>query len=107
VYLKNAVGLLFSGSSPRSLLLLLEARRGEGRGWALAPFLGFESEPYLVTVAVGDSPGFARHIILDVRMGFTNDAAIPYSEANAQWHPLFPHRRQGQGRCPRRPLWSM
>ncbi|APD47272.1 MULTISPECIES: UPF0182 family protein [Synechococcaceae] len=82
VYLKEP-RVLFSGSfTPRSLLLL--RRPVKDRLEALAPFLGFESEPYLVTVAVGDSPGFRseqhQYWMLD---GFTTSRSYPYSEANA------------------------
>ena len=75
--------VLFSGSfTPRSLLLL--RRQVKERLRALAPFLGFESEPYLVTVELKDSPGHRpgqhQYWMLD---GFTTSRSYPYSEANA------------------------
>ena len=75
--------VLFSGSfTPRSLLLL--RRQVKERLRALAPFLGFESEPYLVTVELKDSPGNRpgqhQYWMLD---GFTTSRSYPYSEANA------------------------
>ena len=75
--------VLFSGSfTPRSLLLL--RRQVKERLRALAPFLGFESEPYLVTVELKDSPGHRpgqhQYWMLD---GFTTSRSYPYSEAHA------------------------
>jgi uncharacterized membrane protein (UPF0182 family) len=75
--------VLFSGSfTPRSLLLL--RRQVKERLRALAPFLGFESEPYLVTAELKDSPGHRpgqhQYWMLD---GFTTSRSYPYSEANA------------------------
>jgi uncharacterized protein len=75
--------VLFSGSfTPRSLLLL--RRQVKQRLQVLAPFLAFESEPYLVTADLKDSPGHRReqhqYWMLD---GFTTSRSYPYSEANA------------------------
>ena len=74
--------VLFSGSfTPRSLLLL--RRQVKERLRALAPFLSFESEPYLVTVELRDRPGHRpgqhQYWMLD---GFTTSRSYPYSEAN-------------------------
>ncbi|MCT0199675.1 UPF0182 family protein [Synechococcus sp. CS-1325] len=75
--------VLFSGSfTPRSLLLI--RRQVKERLRALAPFLSFESEPYLVTVDLKTSPGHRpgqhQYWMLD---GFTTSRSYPYSEANA------------------------
>ena len=75
--------VLFSGSfTSRSLLLV--RRQVKERLRTLAPFLAFESEPYLVTVALQDSPGHRRgqhqYWMID---GFTTSRSYPYSEANA------------------------
>jgi len=74
--------VMFSGSlTPRSLLLL--RRQVKERLRALAPFLSFESEPYLVSVDVNNSPGHRpgqhQYWMLD---GFTTSRSYPYSEAN-------------------------
>ena len=62
---------------------LLLRRQVQARLRALAPFLTFESEPYLVTVRLSDAPGFntAQHQywMLD---GFTTSRSYPYSSAN-------------------------
>ena len=76
--------LLFSGSlTPDSKLHL--RRRVNERLRALAPFLRFASEPYLVTARVDAAPGFApeqhQYWLLD---GFTTSDSYPYSEANPQ-----------------------
>ena len=74
--------LLFTGSLTRSSRLLLRRRVSE-RLTALAPFLRFESQPYLVTVQVGASNGYDtrqhQYWLLD---GFTTSNSYPYSEAN-------------------------
>ena len=74
--------LLFTGSlTPRSRLLL--RRQVNQRLGALAPFLRFESQPYLVTARVsgraGYDPGQHQYWLLD---GFTQSRSYPYSEAN-------------------------
>ena len=74
--------LLFTGSiTPRSLLLI--RRQVNQRLAALAPFLHFESEPYLVTARVGAAPGYRpgqhQYWMLD---GFTNSSSYPYSDPN-------------------------
>ena len=74
--------ILFTGSlTPRSLLLL--RRQVNQRLEALAPFLNFESEPYLVTARVGRVPGYRseqhQYWLLD---GFTNSRSYPYSDPN-------------------------
>jgi hypothetical protein len=50
---------------------------------ALAPFLNFESEPYLVTARVGPAAGYRseqhQYWLLD---GFTNSRSYPYSDPN-------------------------
>jgi len=74
--------VLFTGSlTPRSLLLL--RRQVNQRLEALAPFLNFESEPYLVTARLGAAPGYRpeqhQYWLLD---GFTNSRSYPYSDPN-------------------------
>ena len=76
--------VLFTGSfTPRSLLLL--RRQVNQRLEALAPFLHFESEPYLVTARVGRHEGYRQdqhqYWFLD---GFTNSRSYPYSDPNPQ-----------------------
>ncbi|MEB3259714.1 MAG: UPF0182 family protein [Cyanobacteriota bacterium] len=76
--------LLFTGSlTPRSLLLL--RRQVTQRLQALAPFLSFESQPYLVTVRVDGGKGFRpeqhQYWMLD---GFTTSRSYPYSDPNPQ-----------------------
>jgi uncharacterized membrane protein (UPF0182 family) len=76
--------LLFTGSlTPRSLLLL--RRQVNKRLQALAPFLSFESQPYLVTVRVDGGKGFRpeqhQYWMLD---GFTTSRSYPYSDPNPQ-----------------------
>ena len=74
--------LLFTGSLNPSSRLQLRRRVNE-RLTALAPFLRFESQPYLVTARVENSPGYAadqhQYWLLD---GFTTSDSYPYSEAN-------------------------
>ncbi|MEB3200252.1 MAG: UPF0182 family protein [Synechococcaceae cyanobacterium] len=74
--------ILFTGAiTPRSLLLI--RRQVNQRLTALAPFLHFESEPYLVTARLRHVPGFRpeqhQYWMLD---GFTNSRSYPYSEPN-------------------------
>ncbi len=81
IYLREP-RILFTGSlTERSLLLL--RRQVNQRLEALAPFLHFESEPYLVTARVGAAPGYRseqhQYWLLD---GFTNSRTYPYSDAN-------------------------
>lgn len=76
--------LLFTGSlTPRSLLLL--RRQVNKRLQALAPFLSFESQPYLVTARVTGGRGFRpeqhQYWLLD---GFTTSRSYPYSDPNPQ-----------------------
>ncbi|MFN9646530.1 MAG: UPF0182 family protein [Cyanobacteriota bacterium] len=76
--------LLFTGSlTPRSLLLL--RRQVNKRLQALAPFLSFESQPYLVTARVKGGHGFRpeqhQYWLLD---GFTTGRSYPYSDPNPQ-----------------------
>ncbi|MCP9840366.1 UPF0182 family protein [Synechococcus sp. J7-Johnson] len=83
VYLREP-RMLFSGSfTPDSLLLI--RRQVNERLEALAPFLHFEAEPYLVTARVEGSPGFEpsqhQYWMLD---GFTTSRSYPYSDANAK-----------------------
>jgi uncharacterized membrane protein (UPF0182 family) len=76
--------LLFTGSlTPRSMLLL--RRQVNKRLQALAPFLSFESQPYLVTARVTGGHGFRseqhQYWLLD---GFTTSRSYPYSDPNPQ-----------------------
>ncbi|MEB3165258.1 MAG: UPF0182 family protein [Cyanobacteriota bacterium] len=76
--------VLFSGSfTPRSLLLL--RRQVNQRLKTLAPFLHFESEPYLVTARVSARDGYRtdqhQYWMLD---GFTISRSYPYSDPNPQ-----------------------
>ncbi len=74
--------LLFTGSLTADSRLLLR-RQVSQRLTALAPFLRFESQPYLVTARVEATPGYAKdqhqYWLLD---GFTTSDSYPYSEAN-------------------------
>ena len=74
--------LLFTGSlTPNSRLLL--RRQVNDRLTALAPFLRFESQPYLVTARVSDGGGFSsRHHQYWMLDGFTVSRSYPYSDAN-------------------------
>lgn len=81
IYL-NEPRVLFTGSfTPDSLLLL--RRQVNQRLETLAPFLKFESEPYLVTARVGSVAGYRReqhqYWLLD---GFTKSRSYPYSDPN-------------------------
>ncbi|MCP9833319.1 MULTISPECIES: UPF0182 family protein [unclassified Cyanobium] len=83
VYLREP-RLLFTGSfTERSLLLL--RRQVNQRLTALAPFLRFESQPYLVTARVAGSKGYRpeqyQYWLLD---GFTTSRSYPYSDPNPQ-----------------------
>ncbi|MEB3304085.1 MAG: UPF0182 family protein [Cyanobacteriota bacterium] len=74
--------ILFTGSiTPRSLLLL--RRQVNKRLEALAPFLSFESQPYLVTTRVSGDGGYRpeqhQYWLLD---GFTKSRSYPYSDPN-------------------------
>ncbi len=82
VYLREP-RLLFAGSfTPHSRLLL--RREVNQRLEALAPFLDFESEPYLVTARVSGVEGYRsdqhQYWMLD---GFTTSRSYPYSDPNA------------------------
>ena len=74
--------LLFTGSlTPQSRLLL--RRQVNDRLSALAPFLRFESQPYLVTAQVPTADGYnARHHQYWLLDGFTVSRSYPYAEAN-------------------------
>ena len=81
LYLRE-LRVMFTGSlTPRSLLLL--RRQVNQRLKALAPFLHFESEPYLVTARVGQARGYRpeqhQYWMLD---GFTTSRSYPYSDPN-------------------------
>jgi uncharacterized membrane protein (UPF0182 family) len=81
IYLKEP-RVLFTGSfTDRSLLLV--RRQVNQRLGALAPFLRFESQPYLVSARVPDSQGYRseqyQYWLLD---GFTTSRSYPYSDAN-------------------------
>lgn len=81
VYLQEP-RILFTGSiTPRSLLLL--RRQVNKRLEALAPFLSFESQPYLVTTRVEKGKGYRpeqhQYWMLD---GFTKSRSYPYSDPN-------------------------
>ena len=81
LYLKEP-RVLFTGSiTPRSLLLL--RRQVNKRLEALAPFLSFESQPYLVTARVPEGKGYRpeqhQYWLLD---GFTKSRSYPYSDPN-------------------------
>ncbi len=76
--------LLFTGSiTPDSRLLI--RRQVNRRVEALAPFLHFESQPYLVTARLEGETGFNprqhQYWLLD---GFTNSRSYPYSDANPE-----------------------
>ena len=74
--------ILFTGSiTPRSLLLL--RRKVNERLEALAPFLRFDSQPYLVTTRIEKGKGYRpeqhQYWMLD---GFTKSRSYPYSDPN-------------------------
>jgi len=74
--------LLFTGSLNPSSRLMLRRRVNE-RLAALAPFLRFESQPYLVTARVENhddyDPEQHQYWLLE---GFTTSGSYPYSDAN-------------------------
>jgi len=74
--------LLFTGSLLPSSRLQIRRQVNE-RLTALAPFLRFESQPYLVTARLGPNKGFQpdqhQYWMLD---GFTVSHSYPYAEAN-------------------------
>jgi uncharacterized membrane protein (UPF0182 family) len=74
--------LLFTGSLTPSSRLLMRRRVNE-RLAALAPFLRFESQPYLVTARVDNHddyhPDQHQYWLLE---GFTTSDSYPYSDAN-------------------------
>ena len=74
--------LLFTGALTANSKLLMRRQVNE-RLAALAPFLRFESQPYLVTARVNNSPGFDpqqhQYWLLD---GFTTSRSYPYSDPN-------------------------
>jgi uncharacterized membrane protein (UPF0182 family) len=74
--------VLLTGSlKPNSLLLL--RRQVKQRLEALAPFLDFDSEPYLVTARLAPQAGYRpeqhQYWLLD---GFTSSRSYPYSDPN-------------------------
>ncbi|MFM8277960.1 MAG: UPF0182 family protein [Cyanobium sp.] len=81
IYLSEPRILFTRSITPRSLLLI--RRQVNQRLTALAPFLRFESEPYLVTARVGMAPGYRpeqhQYWMLD---GFTTSSSYPYSDPN-------------------------
>ncbi|MEI8249533.1 MAG: UPF0182 family protein [Synechococcus sp. ELA057] len=81
LYLREPRVLFTQSLTPRSLLLL--RRQVNQRLEALAPFLRFESEPYLVTVRVPHAHGYRaqqhQYWMLD---GFTKSRSYPYSDPN-------------------------
>ncbi len=81
-YLREPRLLFTSDLTERSSLLM--RRQVKSRLAALAPFLRFESQPYLVTVNLKEEAGFRKgqhqYWLLD---GFTDSRSYPYSEANA------------------------
>jgi uncharacterized membrane protein (UPF0182 family) len=82
VYLREP-RILFTGSfTSRSLLLL--RRQVNQRLEALAPFLAFESQPYLVSARVPATAGYRpeqhQYWMLD---GFTTSRSYPYSDPNS------------------------
>ncbi len=81
VYLREP-RILFTGSLTDQSRLLLR-RQVNQRLTALAPFLRFESQPYLVTARVAGSPGYRpeqhQYWLLD---GFTTSRSYPYSDPN-------------------------
>ena len=80
-YLREPRLLLTGSLRPDSRLLL--RRQVQQRLKALAPFLQFESQPYLITVNVPPGDGYRQeqhqYWLLD---GFTSSRAYPYSDAN-------------------------
>jgi uncharacterized membrane protein (UPF0182 family) len=76
--------LLFTDSLTKNSKLLLR-RQVRSRLKAMAPFLRFEKQPYLVSVNVPDGDGYRssqhQYWILD---SFTTSRSYPYSEANKE-----------------------
>lgn len=76
--------LLFTGALEANSKLLLR-RQIHNRLRAIAPFLKFESNPYLVTANLPSSKGYKAGVhqfwFVD---GFTTSRSYPYSEANPQ-----------------------
>ncbi|KEF42689.1 MAG: hypothetical protein ER33_03890 [Cyanobium sp. CACIAM 14] len=74
--------ILFTGSFTDASLLLLR-RQVNQRLSALAPFLRFESQPYLVTARVSGGRGYRndqyQYWLLD---GYTTSRSYPYSDPN-------------------------
>jgi len=101
--------VLFSGSfTPRSLLL--SASPGEGPALRRSLFLGFESEPTLVSRCGGGTvqASLRAHQYSEWLDGLSQRAAAIYSEAFIQWHPLFPATpSRPVWRCPRRPALAL
>ena len=90
--------LLLTGSLRSDSRLLLR-RQVQQRLKALAPFLQFESQPYLITVTVpGDGYRQEQHQywLLD---GFTSSRSYPYSDANPAGQRC-PQSGEGGGGCP-------
>ncbi len=81
LYLGEARVLLTGSLQPNSMLLL--RRQVKQRLQALAPFLDFESEPYLVTARLAPQAGYRpdqhQYWLLD---GFTSSRSYPYSDPN-------------------------
>jgi len=83
VYLHEPRVLLAGSFTPRSLLLL--RRQVNERVKALAPFLRFEREPYMVTVNVKNASEFdEKHHQYWMLDGYTTSRSYPYSDANAE-----------------------
>jgi len=81
IYLGEPRVLFTQSLTSRSLLLL--RRQVRQRLEALAPFLRFESDPYLVTARLGEARGYRsgqhQYWLLD---GFTKSRSYPYSDPN-------------------------
>ena len=81
IYLGDPRLLFLSTLKPESKLLI--RRQVNQRLTALAPFLHFESQPYLVTARVEDGNGYReeqhQYWFLD---GYTSSRSYPYSDAN-------------------------
>jgi len=67
---------------------------------AIAPFLRFESKPYLVTARVDDDPDYRsdhhQYWLLD---GFTQSRSYPYSDANPEGIRYFRNPVKAVSRC--------
>lgn len=81
IYLHEPRLLFTSALKPETRLLV--RRQVKARLSTLAPFLRFESQPYLVTVKLKGDGGFRKeqhqYWMMD---GFTDSRAYPYSDAN-------------------------